>query len=209
MKSLVEELPEGNKEKIFLLESFDSGSVDGTIELVVAASKNELTLIRRYYAGLLSNHHLSKSNLIKIIHQLFNVTITIASHQIRRHKIVSPYRFPLLPWELATRYKLGKSILLGPYLTTSHQHIAITIGPISMSQYIELYDNTHNNLPISLIVKHLLPATITASLYVLTHSNSIRPTKITHTHQCRLGITTWLLSNNQYQVKIPFPPKMF
>ena len=44
MKSLVEELPEGNKEKIFLLESFDSGSVDGTIELVVAASKNELTI---------------------------------------------------------------------------------------------------------------------------------------------------------------------
>jgi len=44
MKSLVEELPEKNKEKIFLLESLDSGSVEGTIELVVAASKNELTI---------------------------------------------------------------------------------------------------------------------------------------------------------------------
>ena len=172
------------------------------------ASKNELALIRRYYAGLLSNHHLSKANLIKIIHQLFNVTINIASHQIRRHKMVSPYRFRLLPCELATPYKLGKSILLGSYLTTSHQHITITIGPISMSKYIELYDNTHKKTHISMIVKDLLPAIITASLYVLVHSDSIRTTKITHTHQCRLGITTWLLSNNHYQVKIPFPPKI-
>ena len=44
MKGLVEELPENNPEKIFLLESLESGSVDGMIELVVAASKNELTI---------------------------------------------------------------------------------------------------------------------------------------------------------------------
>tara|TARA_B100000902_G_C27028971_1_gene773433 strand:+ start:171 stop:587 length:417 start_codon:yes stop_codon:yes gene_type:complete len=44
MKSLVIDLPENNPEKKFLLDSLDSGSVDGTIELVVAASKNELTI---------------------------------------------------------------------------------------------------------------------------------------------------------------------
>ena len=44
MKSLVEELPEDNPEKILLLESLKSGSVDGMIELVVAASKNKLTI---------------------------------------------------------------------------------------------------------------------------------------------------------------------
>ena len=44
IKTIVEELPENNPEKIFLLESLDLGSVDGTIELVVAASKNELTI---------------------------------------------------------------------------------------------------------------------------------------------------------------------
>tara|TARA_Y100000389_G_scaffold205036_1_gene262268 strand:+ start:6702 stop:7136 length:435 start_codon:yes stop_codon:yes gene_type:complete len=44
MKGLIEELPEDNPEKILLLESLKSGSVDGMIELVVAASKNELTI---------------------------------------------------------------------------------------------------------------------------------------------------------------------
>ena len=44
MKSLIEELPEDKPEKFFLLESLGSGSVDGMIELVVKASKNELTI---------------------------------------------------------------------------------------------------------------------------------------------------------------------
>jgi hypothetical protein len=44
MKGLIEELPEDNPEKFFLLESLGPGSVDGMIELVVKASKNELTI---------------------------------------------------------------------------------------------------------------------------------------------------------------------
>ena len=44
IKTIVEELPEDNPEKTFLAESITSGSIDGTIELVVAASKNELTI---------------------------------------------------------------------------------------------------------------------------------------------------------------------
>lgn len=42
--TIVEELPENNPEKTFLVDSITSGSIDGTIELVVAASKNELTI---------------------------------------------------------------------------------------------------------------------------------------------------------------------
>ncbi len=44
IKTLVEELPENYPEKTFLVESITSGTIDGTIELVVAASKNELTI---------------------------------------------------------------------------------------------------------------------------------------------------------------------
>lgn len=44
IKTIVEELPEDNPEKTFLLESLESGSVDGIIELVVAVSKNEFTI---------------------------------------------------------------------------------------------------------------------------------------------------------------------
>jgi len=44
IKTIVEELPENNPEKTFLVDSITSGSIDGTIELVVAASKNELTI---------------------------------------------------------------------------------------------------------------------------------------------------------------------
>ena len=44
IKTLFDELPEANPEKTFLVESISSGSVDGTIELVIAATKNELTI---------------------------------------------------------------------------------------------------------------------------------------------------------------------
>ncbi len=44
IKTLFDELPQANPEKTFLVESISSGSVDGTIELIIAATKNELTI---------------------------------------------------------------------------------------------------------------------------------------------------------------------